>query len=185
MDMTTFIKAVSESSLSFVYSREKLNSEECKKALNNIKPEGNVYAIIFSSVEYALNGLVITEKGIWFSLDDGTVNTLFPKKKGAFLFNDFLFHEAKIKNTLTGKYKCEFIFWEIKLRRAELCGIEDFNLKGFTIAGEQIPPDRVKSYHKYDFRIKRIIFFWSRNLYPASNHCFYQFLGSKNVNNSF
>jgi len=114
MDILNFTDVVSKTSLPFIYHGDRLNDEKCKKLINKLKPDGTIIAVITADSILKTDGLIFTEKGIWFSLSKGTVLVVIPKTKGVFLFDEFILHDVTVKKTLLGNYDIEFILWDLR-----------------------------------------------------------------------
>ena len=132
MDTTKFVEIAKECQLNFIYSGERMNEEiKCQKVIKKTRAEGNVSAVIFSN--YLINeGLVITDKGIWFATGSGTLHSfwldivtvipllslIFRKTKGSFTFDKFILHNVYVTQTLLVKnLKVEFILWNIQKKK--------------------------------------------------------------------
>jgi hypothetical protein len=111
MDIAKFSELVEKTFLPFIYCNEKLNDNKCQNILRKVNPDGSVLAVILED-GFGNHGLVITEKGIWFSVTKGKIYIVIPKNKGAYLFNDFILHGVSVKKTLLGNYDIEFVFWD-------------------------------------------------------------------------
>ena len=118
MDTINFLDAISKSSLPFIYFGDKLKDEKCQKVINKIKPDGKVLAVFLSGGKFVTEAFIITEKGFFFSLSKGNINIVIPKKKGSFLFDEFILHNATVKKTFLNDYNIEFILWDIKKKKS-------------------------------------------------------------------
>jgi hypothetical protein len=113
MDTNNFIETVSKSNIPFVYYGEKMNDEKCQQALKIINVEGNILAMVLGNGSIT-EGLIITEKGIWFSFVNSKVNSFFPKPKGVFLYDEFILSNVTVKRTFTSNYEVVFGLWDLK-----------------------------------------------------------------------
>jgi hypothetical protein len=118
VDTANFLEAISKTSLPFIYFGEKLNDEKCRKAFKKIKPEGKVLAMILGGSKLLTEGLIITENGFFFSFAKGIVDIVITKRKGAFLFGEFILHSATVKKTFFSDYNIEFIFWDLRKNKS-------------------------------------------------------------------
>ena len=116
MDTTSFVKAIGKSGLPFVYSGDKLQDEKFQKALKKIGGEGTVLGAIMGNALMGLEGLAVTDKGIWFSISSGAIGEIkkFPKTKGAFLFDEFILHSVTVKKAFLPKFDVEFVMFDLK-----------------------------------------------------------------------
>jgi RNase P/RNase MRP subunit p29 len=115
MDTTSFVKAIGKSGLPFLYSGDKLQDEKCQKALKKIGGEGTVLGAIMGNALVGLEGLVVTDKGIWFSISTGATGEMkLPKTKGAFPFDEFILHSVTVKKAFLPKFDVEFVMFDIK-----------------------------------------------------------------------
>jgi hypothetical protein len=100
VDIAKFTELASNTFLPFIYCGERLNNEKCQKLQRKLITEGSVLGVILED-GFGSNGLIITDKGIWFSIS----------KKG-YLFDNFIIHKVSLKKTLLGNYDIEFVFWD-------------------------------------------------------------------------
>jgi hypothetical protein len=102
MDLSKFIDAIEKSGLPFVYGGSKLNDEKCQKVIKQVNGEGTVLGAIVGVVE---EGLVITEKGIWFS------------SKKRFPFDSFILHSVSVtkrKGSVMPCFDLEFVMFDLQ-----------------------------------------------------------------------
>jgi len=134
MDTTKFVEIAKDAQLNFIYSGERMKEEKiCQKIINKTHAEGNISAVIISN-SFSNQGLVITDKGIWFETGSGKLHSFwldiissYPlpflklisrKTKGAFTFDKFLLHNVCVTQTLLMKnLKVEFILWNIQKKK--------------------------------------------------------------------
>ena len=118
MDTTPFVEAIGKSGLPFVYSGDKLQDEKCQKALKKIGGEGTVMGAIMGNALVGLEGLAVTDKGVWFSISSGATGEMkVPKIKGAFPFDAFILHSVTVKKgkkAMLHKFDVEFVMFDIK-----------------------------------------------------------------------
>jgi hypothetical protein len=128
MDTANFVETIGKSGLPFVYSGEKLNDEKCQKALKKIGGEGTVLGVIVGNALMGLEGLVVTEKGIWYALSNISTGTMgFPvKTKGAWLFDKFIIHKiVTVKKTpVLPSFEVELILWDIEKSKSSTIKIK-------------------------------------------------------------
>jgi GH15 family glucan-1,4-alpha-glucosidase len=146
MDTTKFVELVGKSQLPFIYCGERLNEEKkCQKIIKKTRAEGIVSGVIISN-RLINEGLVITDKGIWFATGSCKTMIIIRKTKGSFSFEKYLLHNVSVKKTLLGNLQVEFILWNMEKEKStdfsfELivdnvdnstnlyaCGTEDFLL---------------------------------------------------------
>jgi hypothetical protein len=119
MDTSKFIEAVEKARLPFVYGGSKLNDEKCQKVLKKTGGEGAVLGVIVANALIGLEGLVVTEKGIWFSLSSGVTGGMnIPKRKGAFPFDSFVLNSVTVKKGLLPKFDVEFVMIDLKKEKS-------------------------------------------------------------------
>ena len=115
MDFTKLTDMVRQSQLPFVYSNERLNEENCQKVLQKVGASTDVLAVIASNYSYLVDGLVISKNGIKFSLSDGSVgDKKIPKRKGEYLFNDYIIHDISVseKNDVVSLFNFSMLIWD-------------------------------------------------------------------------
>jgi hypothetical protein len=113
MDTANFVEAVRKSGLPFVYSGERLNDENCQKALKKMGVEGTVLGAIVGGAVMGDESLAVTEKGIWYAL--GTI----PKSKGTWFFDKSIIHEViAVKKGIVleifSTFEIELLLWNIE-----------------------------------------------------------------------
>jgi len=119
MDISKFVEIAEKYQLLFIYSGERLQEEQkCQKVIKKTKAEGNVFAVIISNMLLS-EGLVFTDKGIWFATGSGNTGLLsIRKSKGSFPFDKFLLHNVSVKKSLLKDLKVEFILWNIEKKKS-------------------------------------------------------------------
>jgi hypothetical protein len=73
MDIEKFVETVNQNELPFVYSGNRLNDENCQKAINKIGLDQDVLAVIISHDLGGIGGMAILKTGIKFSISSGTI----------------------------------------------------------------------------------------------------------------
>jgi len=111
-----------------------LQDEKCQKALKKIGGEGTVLGAIVGNALIGLEGLVVTDKGIWFALGTGATGDAdktgallttvltgmpvsrknIPKTKGTFPFNKFIIHSVTVKKSFLPKFDVEFVMFDLE-----------------------------------------------------------------------
>jgi hypothetical protein len=119
MDVKKFIEIIEKYQLLFVYIGERIKEEQkCQKVIKKTKAEGNVFAVIICNFLFS-EGLVFTDKGIWFATGSGNTGLLSIRKaKGSFPFEKFLLHNVSVKKSLMKDLKVEFILWNIEKKKS-------------------------------------------------------------------
>jgi hypothetical protein len=125
MNKTKFVEISEKSKLPFVYCGERLSDEKCQKAIKKIAPEGTLLGAILGN-ELSNEGLVITEKGIYFAFASGSFSSgldaigglFLDKRRGVFLFDKFLLHNITAKKTFLGDFKVQLILWNIEKHKS-------------------------------------------------------------------
>ncbi|MDR0474133.1 MAG: hypothetical protein LBH43_10740 [Treponema sp.] len=122
MDTANFIETIGKSDLPFMYSGEKLNDEKCRKALKKIGGEGTVLGVIAGNALMGLEGLAVTEKGIWYALSSISTGDMgVPiKTKGVWLFNKIIIHKVvTVKKTpILPSFEVELLLWDTEKRKS-------------------------------------------------------------------
>jgi hypothetical protein len=119
MDVTKFVEIAEKYQLLFIYSGERMQEEQkCQKVIKKTHAEGNVAAVVFCNMMFS-EGLVLTDKGIWFATGSGNTGLLSIRKaKGSFPFNKFLLHNVSVKKSMLKDLKVEFILWNIEKEKS-------------------------------------------------------------------
>jgi len=119
MDVKKFVDIIEKYQLLFLYVGEKINEEQkCQKVIKKTKAEGNVFAVIICNFLFS-EGLVFTDKGIWFATGSGNTGLLSIRKaKGSFPFDKYLLHNVSVKKSLTKDLKVEFILWNNEKKKS-------------------------------------------------------------------
>jgi len=119
MDVTKFLEIVEKYQLLFVYIGERLKEEpKCQKVIKKTHAEGNVFAVIICNFLFS-EGLVFTDKGIWFATGSGNTGLLSIRKaKGSFPFDKYLLHNVSVKKSMLKDLKVEFILWNIEKKKS-------------------------------------------------------------------
>jgi len=114
MDIAKFIETVNQNELPFVYSGNRLNDENCLKALKKIGLDQDVLAVITSSELSGIDGMAILKTGIKFSLASGIIEGIMnmPKSKGEYAFSDFVISNVSIKRGLLYLFKVSMTIWD-------------------------------------------------------------------------
>jgi hypothetical protein len=120
MDIAKFIETVNQNELPFVYSGNRLNDENCQKALYKIGLDHNVLAVIISYDLGGIGGLAILKTGIKFSISSGTIEGIMdmPKSKGEYSFSDFVINNVSIKRGLLYLFKVSITIWDVQKQKS-------------------------------------------------------------------
>lgn len=128
MDIEKMVEVLGQSKLPFVYSGERLNDESCQKALKKIGGEGTVLGVIAGNALIGLEGLAVTDKGIWYTLSNiSSGNMGVPvKTKGAWFFDKFIIHEiTSVKKTpILPSFEVELLLWDIEKSKSSTIKIK-------------------------------------------------------------
>jgi len=110
MEMKNFAEAIKKTELPFVYSGNKLDDDNCQNVIKKVNTEGTVLGVITGYAAAGFQGLIVTEKGIWFNHPSGGMKT--PKTNGALLFDVFILSNVTVKQGFLQTFNFEFVIYD-------------------------------------------------------------------------